>query len=118
MSAVEAVLTALADPTRRELLERLSVRGSATATALADDLPISRQAVMQHLAVLDSVGLVSGRRDGRERRYEVRPDPLTEAARWMERLAATWDTRLAMIKRIAEGAGAEGPNAGDTPPVR
>lgn len=101
-TAVEEVLTALADPTRRRLLDRLSVHGRTTATALADELPISRQAVMQHLAVLDAVGLVSGQRDGRERRYEVRPERLTETARWMDGLAAQWDSRLAAIKRISE----------------
>lgn len=96
------VLTALADPTRRRLLEQLSAAGSATATGLAEHLPITRQAVVQHLAVLDAVGLVSGRRDGRERRFEVRAERLTETARWMDGLAAQWDSRLAAIKRIAE----------------
>lgn len=102
MNAVEDVLSALADPTRRELLERLSVHGYATATTLADELPITRQAVVQHLAVLDAVGLVSGRREGRERRFEVRAERLTETARWMEGLAAQWDLRLATISQIAE----------------
>jgi DNA-binding transcriptional ArsR family regulator len=105
MTAVEDVLTALADPTRRRLLDQLSVHGRTTATALAQELPISRQAVMQHLAVLDAVGLVSGRRDGRERRYEVQPERLIETARWMDQLASQWDSRLAAIKRIAEAAG-------------
>jgi DNA-binding transcriptional ArsR family regulator len=102
--AVEDVLTALADPTRRQLLDRLSVAGRTTATALAEGLPISRQAVVQHLAVLDAVGLVSGQRDGRERRFQVRSERLTETARWMDGLAAQWDSRLAAIKRIAEAA--------------
>jgi DNA-binding transcriptional ArsR family regulator len=101
-SAVEDVLTALADPTRRRLLERLSAHGQTTATALASEMPISRQAVVQHLAVLDAVGLVSSRRDGRERRYEVHPERLSETARWMDGLAAQWDARLVAIKRIAE----------------
>jgi DNA-binding transcriptional ArsR family regulator len=108
MNAVEDVLSALADPTRRELLERLSVHGCATATTLADELPISRQAVVQHLTVLDSVGLVWGWRQGRERRFEVRTERLTETARWMDRLAAQWDRRLAAIKKIAE-MGSDGP---------
>jgi DNA-binding transcriptional ArsR family regulator len=98
------VLTALADPTRRELLEKLSLRGEATATALAEDLPISRQAVAQHLAVLDEVGLVTGRRQGREHRFVVRAEPLDETARWMGQLAQQWDKRLRAIRRIAETA--------------
>lgn len=104
MSNVAEVLTALADPTRRDLLEKLSIRGEATATALADDLPISRQAVAQHLAVLDEVGLVVGRRQGREHRFVVRTEPLDETARWMGQLAQQWDKRLRTIRRIAETA--------------
>ncbi len=99
---VEDVIAALADPTRRMLLERLSVQGEATATELADELPISRQAVVKHLSVLDRVGLVSSRRDGRERRYQVRPGQLIETAQWMNRIAVQWSSRLAAIKRIAE----------------
>jgi DNA-binding transcriptional ArsR family regulator len=102
MNAVEDVLSALADPTRRELLERLSVHGNATATTLADELPISRQAVVQHLTLLDTVGLVWGWRQGRERRFEVRTQRLIETARWMDGLAAQWDRRLTTIKKIAE----------------
>jgi DNA-binding transcriptional ArsR family regulator len=104
VSDVTAVLSALADPTRRVLLERLSVRGEATATALASDLPVSRQAVVQHLAVLDSVGLVQGRHRGREHRFIVRTEPLLETMRWMEMLSQQWDRRLRMIKEIAEVA--------------
>jgi DNA-binding transcriptional ArsR family regulator len=102
VSTVEDVLSALAEPSRRELLERLSVHGTATATTLAGELPISRQAVVQHLAVLDAVGLVRGKHEGREHRFEVRAERLTETAKWMEGLAAQWDSRLATIKRIAE----------------
>jgi DNA-binding transcriptional ArsR family regulator len=102
VTEVEQVLSALADPTRRDLLELLSVRGHATATTLADGLPISRQAVVQHLAVLDAVGLVSARREGRERRFEVRTDRLNETAVWLNGLAQRWESRLATIKRIAE----------------
>jgi DNA-binding transcriptional ArsR family regulator len=102
--SVAEVLTALADPTRRDLLELLSVRGEATATVLADDLPISRQAVAQHLAVLDEVGLVVGHRQGREHRFVVCPQPLDEMARWMAQLSQQWDRRLRAIQRIAEAA--------------
>jgi DNA-binding transcriptional ArsR family regulator len=104
MTAVEEVLGALADPTRRDLLERLSVHGYATASTLAGELPISRQAVVQHLAVLDAVGLVHGQRFGRENRFVVRPERLSEAARWMNVLAARWDQRLATIRQLAEAA--------------
>ncbi|MFI6002096.1 ArsR/SmtB family transcription factor [Streptomyces sp. NPDC051366] len=100
--AVDGVLAALADPTRRRLLDLLAAQGEASATALADRLPVSRQAVVKHLAVLDAAGLVSGSRVGREVRYAVRPVALDATARWMAALAADWDRRLAHIKRIAE----------------
>ena len=102
--AVDSVLVALADPTRRQLLELLAAQGEATATTLAQRLPVSRQAVVKHLVVLDAAGLVSGSRVGREVRYAVRPAALDATARWMAGLAADWDRRLATIKRIAEAA--------------
>jgi DNA-binding transcriptional ArsR family regulator len=105
---VDSVLVALADPTRRQLLELLAVRGEATATTLAEGLPVSRQAVVKHLSVLDAAGLVTGGRVGREVRYAVRPAALNATARWMAALAADWDRRLATIKRLAEAAEREG----------
>ena len=104
VEAVDGVLAALADPTRRQLLDLLAARGEATATTLAEQLPVSRQAVVKHLVVLDAAGLVSGNRVGREVRYAVRPAALTGTARWMAGLAADWDRRLANIKRVAEAA--------------
>jgi DNA-binding transcriptional ArsR family regulator len=101
---VDSVLGALADPTRRQLLDLLAAQGEATATTLAERLPVSRQAVVKHLAVLDAAGLVSGGRVGREVRYAVRPAALDATARWMASLAADWDRRLANIKRVAEAA--------------
>ncbi|MFE6975182.1 ArsR/SmtB family transcription factor [Streptomyces sp. NPDC057682] len=111
--AVDSVLGALADPTRRHLLDLLAARGEATATTLAERLPVSRQAVVKHLAVLDAAGLVSGRRAGREVRYAVRPAALDATAQWMASLAADWDRRLAHIRRVAEAAERD---AGPTPP--
>ena len=102
VETVDRVLAALADPTRRQLLDLLAAKGEATATTLAEGLPVSRQAVVKHLAVLDAAGLVSGGRVGREVRYAVRPLALGVAARWMAALAVDWDRRLANIKRVAE----------------
>jgi DNA-binding transcriptional ArsR family regulator len=95
---------AVADPTRRRLLDALLVHGEATATALAAEVPITRQAVAKHLAVLDRAGLVEGRRRGREVRYAVRPERLDAATQRMARVAAQWDERLAAIKRLAEAS--------------
>ena len=102
-ATVDGVLTALADPTRRRLLDLISAHGQATATTLAETLPISRQAVVKHLGVLDAAGLVESTKVGREVRYAVRPDALDVTARWMAALAADWDRRLARLKRLAEG---------------
>ncbi|MFB4317038.1 ArsR/SmtB family transcription factor [Actinomadura sp. 21ATH] len=100
--AAGELLAALADPTRREILEALAARGEASATTVAAGLPVSRQAVVKHLAVLDAAGLVEARRRGREVRYAVRPERLTAMARWMAAVATEWEARLETIKRIAE----------------
>jgi DNA-binding transcriptional ArsR family regulator len=96
------VFAALADPTRRRLVETLASRGSASATALAAELPISRQAVSKHLGALGGAGLVSSRRAGRETLYELRPEPLDEAAKWIAQIGAEWEDRLARLKRLVE----------------
>jgi DNA-binding transcriptional ArsR family regulator len=100
----EDLWAAVGEPSRRRLLDVLLARGEATPSALADELPFTRQAVSKHLAVLDRVGLVEGHRHGREVRYIVRPDRLDAASRAMTRVAAHWDRRLQAIKDIAEAA--------------
>jgi ArsR family transcriptional regulator, cadmium/lead-responsive transcriptional repressor len=104
---VDELWSAVADPTRRRVLDLLLDRGEATATVVAGELPVTRQAVAKHLLVLDRAGLVQGRRRGREMRYAVRPERLDVAARSMARVAAEWDMRLAAIKRIAESVARE-----------
>jgi DNA-binding transcriptional ArsR family regulator len=84
------------------VLTLIAERGEGTATSLAGELPVSRVAVVKHLAVLDRAGLVEGRREGREVRYSVRPEQLDATARWMAGLASQWDARLAAIKQLAE----------------
>ena len=98
----EDVFVALADPTRRAVLDLLATRGEGTATSLAAELPVSRVAVIKHHAVLDRAGLVASHRAGREVRFAVRPAQLQATASWLTKLAADWDTRLATIKRMAE----------------
>ncbi len=89
-----AVFAALADGRRRFVLEEIARRGSLTATELAAELPVSRQAVAKHLAALREAGLVRASRSGREARYALTPEPMGEAARWMEEIGVTWDARL------------------------
>lgn len=99
---VDSVFTALADPTRRRVVETLSRGGTATASGLAGQLPISRQAVAKHLAALRAVELVSAKHVGRETHYRLRPQPLTEAARWIQMVGAEWDDRLEALRRTLE----------------
>lgn len=101
-AAVDSVFGALADPTRRGLLDALAARGQASASALAADLPVSRQAIVKHLTTLEHAGLVEAERVGREVRYTPRPAPLEATARWLGVLAEEWDRRLHAIKRAAE----------------
>jgi len=102
--AIEPVLAALADPTRRQVLDLIAARDSATATTIAAELPVSRQAVVKHLAILEKAGLVAGSKEGREVRYIVRSERLDAASRWMADLATEWDARLARIKLLAESS--------------
>jgi len=95
---------ALGDPTRLRLIDLLLERGETTASALANELPITRQGIAKHLVVLERVDLVRAQRVGRETRFTVRDERLAHAQRQMARVASRWDDRLATIKRIAEAA--------------
>jgi DNA-binding transcriptional ArsR family regulator len=97
------VFDALADPNRRYVLEALAERETATATELAAELPVTRQAVAKHLAALNEAGLVESRREGRETRYELTPAPLGIAMDWMASVGAQWDTRLVALRRHLTG---------------
>ncbi|MDQ6836654.1 MAG: metalloregulator ArsR/SmtB family transcription factor [Actinomycetota bacterium] len=93
-----AVFGALADPTRRALLQALADGPDRTATELAVRFPISRQAVVKHLGTLSDAGLLSRERAGREVRYRFDPEPLSEAVLWMAQMGAEWDERLAGLR--------------------
>ena len=94
----EPVFAALSDATRRQLLTRLADGGPATATQLAAELPISRQAVVKHLESLRDAQLVTSARDGREVLYRVTPEPLADAVGWIAAVGAQWDSRLAALQ--------------------
>ncbi|MGK5677975.1 ArsR/SmtB family transcription factor [Actinoplanes sp. URMC 104] len=102
MSTQLEVLAALADPTRWHLLDELAARREATATVLATTTPVTRQAVVKHLAVLERAGLVTAQRAGREVHYAVRAERLDETAQWIAAAARRWDERLSAIKHLAE----------------
>jgi ArsR family transcriptional regulator, cadmium/lead-responsive transcriptional repressor len=115
--------SAVGDPTRRRMLDLLLSEGSGTATNLSDHLPVTRQAVAKHLAVLDRVGLVHASTAGRERHYRVDEAQLARAVAQLTEVGAAWDARMQRIKRIAEriqrgrdggtGTGKEGRHGGD-----
>ena len=97
--STDRVFSALSDPTRRALLRTIAEQPAATATQLAADLPISRQAVLKHLTALTEAGLIDRERAGREVRYRMTPQPLSDAVSWMADVGAQWDSRLASLKR-------------------
>lgn len=97
-----ATFAALGEPTRWEILATLG-EGDASASGLATRLPVSRQAITRHLAVLAEVGLVDQVRVGREVRYRALGSALSETARELDRVGAEWEHRLSLIREIAEG---------------
>ena len=105
--ADDELWSAIADPSRRRVLDLLVSNGAVSASGLAGRVPFSRQAVSKHLAVLEEAGLVRRRKQGREVLYEVVADRLDQATRAMAELAAQWDRRLNTIKRLAETTHAE-----------
>ena len=103
-AVAEQVFVALADPSRRAVLAALASGGPATATDLAGRLPITRQAIAKHLGALERAGLVEPRREGRETRYRLTPEPLDGAIAWMEEVGARWDRSLARLSERARRA--------------
>jgi DNA-binding transcriptional ArsR family regulator len=96
------VFEAVADPTRRALLDRLRRHDALSLSALADGQPMSRQAVAKHLDLLSEAGLVITWRRGRERMRALDAGPLRQLDAWLEPYAAAWDRRLARLKRHLE----------------
>lgn len=99
---MDAVFTAIADPTRRVLLERLRAGNGLSVADLAADLPMTRQAVTKHLDALRSAGLVRVRREGRERLHDLDARPLAALDDWLQPYAEAWDRRLDALRRHLE----------------
>jgi DNA-binding transcriptional ArsR family regulator len=95
------VYRAIADPTRRAILDRLR-RGPAHVNALASDFSQTRPAISKHLRVLRTAHLVGERRAGRERRYYLEPEPLRDVARWVEEYRVFWQGNLTRLKHHLE----------------
>lgn len=98
--AVGPVFAALADGTRRQVVQTLAGGQGATATSLAAELPMTRQAVAKHLAALQRAELVRSARRGREIVYELEAEPLGEAASWLATVGGEWDDRLGRLGRL------------------
>jgi DNA-binding transcriptional ArsR family regulator len=97
-----AVFHALSDPTRRHVVRALAAGGTVTASGLAAQMPVSRQAITKHLTALRDAGLAEARPEGREVHYRLTPAPMADAMDWMASAGAAWDTRLARLqKRLA-----------------
>jgi DNA-binding transcriptional ArsR family regulator len=109
----DGLWSAIADPSRRRVLDLLVGNGEASAWSLAQHVLFSRQAVSKHLLVLEEAGLVSRRKQGREVLFQVEPDRLHQATEAMVDLATQWDRRLASIKRLAEAAHVAHTQGGD-----
>jgi DNA-binding transcriptional ArsR family regulator len=97
------IFAALADPTRRAMLQSMLREGTTSVPALTATLPITRQAVAKHFSTLDDAGLVERAPGaGREVRYRLREGALASASAWLRDAEAAWDGRLARLKRTVE----------------
>jgi DNA-binding transcriptional ArsR family regulator len=101
----QPIFAALADPMRRRLLLNLAENSPRTATQLAKEYPITRQGILKHLDILEGAGLVAVYQKGREKRYTLTPEPLSELDEWIKDLNAIWDQRLLRLKTFVENEG-------------
>jgi DNA-binding transcriptional ArsR family regulator len=97
-----AIFAALGDETRLALVSRLSTQGSLSITELTAGTGVTRQAVTKHLHVLADVGLVRGRRDGRENVWELEPHSLAQARHYLDLISQQWDDAIERLKRWVE----------------
>jgi DNA-binding transcriptional ArsR family regulator len=102
---MDEVFKALADPTRRELLDRLFRRDGQSLSALEEELPMSRFGVMKHLRVLEEAGLLTTRRSGREKLHFLNPVPIRLIHdRWVSKYAEPWASALSELKSEIENS--------------
>lgn len=96
------IFAALGDETRLGLVAQLCERSPSSISELADGSPITRQAITKHLQVLERVGVVRGEMAGRERLFELNPEPLMQAKDYLHRVATQWDDALARLQAHLE----------------
>jgi DNA-binding transcriptional ArsR family regulator len=97
-----SIFTALADPTRRKLLRDLATNSPKTATQLANDYPITRPGLIKHLNILEEAGLVKISQKGRDKRYILTPEPLSELEAWIQEINEIWGAKLLRLKDMLE----------------
>ncbi|CAH0232875.1 Transcriptional repressor SdpR [Peribacillus sp. Bi96] len=109
MSSAEKydVFQAIADPTRRKVLQLLS-EGELPISEITSHFSMSRTAVAKHLHILSEAELVSGRKIGREKRFRLQPEPLTELKQWLSFYEKFWDNKLSILKHVIENPGEDG----------
>ena len=110
--ALDRVFHALADPTRRGIVERLT-RGPASVSELARPLPMALPSVVQHLQVLEASGLIRSEKVGRVRTCRIEPAPLTTAEHWIAHQRALWEARLDRLEAYLSELQARGKDDGD-----
>ncbi|MCO0597068.1 metalloregulator ArsR/SmtB family transcription factor [Peribacillus butanolivorans] len=109
MSAAEKhdVFQAIADPTRRKVLQLLA-EGDLPISEITSHFSISRTAIAKHLHILSEAELVSGRKVGREKRFRLQPEPLAELKQWLSFYDQFWDNKLSILKHVIENSGENG----------
>ncbi|GAA1383356.1 MULTISPECIES: ArsR/SmtB family transcription factor [Peribacillus] len=109
MSASEKhdVFQAIADPTRRKVLQLLA-EGDLPISEITSHFSMSRTAIAKHLHILSEAELVSGRKVGREKRFRLQPEPLAELKQWLSFYDQFWDNKLSILKHVIENSGENG----------
>ncbi len=96
---METVFAAIADPTRRQVLERLRIEGALSVKQLSEPMAVTRQAVTKHLNILHNAGLIKVERHGRERLHRLQPEPLQAVDDWLRPYAQAWDDAFERLRR-------------------
>lgn len=102
LASFSSFFDALGDPNRLRIVTRLCDGGPCSTTQVAEVVPVSRQAATKHLQLLESAGLVSSQRAGRERIWRVQPTPLTDASEYLTGLSRRWDRAIDRLRAFVE----------------
>lgn len=115
-AAAAPIFAALGDETRLRIVSRLSGGDPVSISRLSAGEPVTRQAITKHLRVLETAGLITGERRGREQVWALRPDSVSEARTWLDEVSASWDRRLERLRAMLEGTPDPTPRPDRHPP--